>query len=104
MHIKTPNKKANSQESKGFNVNILNPSQIQFQFDSNVQPLPQALSRAEAVSLMKSSKSIQEWNLNRSKVIDSVGPEAFFHCGYHQDINASGLVTKIGLPKIVRKK
>jgi hypothetical protein len=82
---------------KGFNINILNYSEIQFTPNPNVQPLPGAMDRSQAIQLMRKSTTIQEWNTNRETIKNNVGVEAFLHCGYAQDIEGSGLINKIGL-------
>jgi hypothetical protein len=91
-----------SKKLKGFNVNILNHSKIQIRHDHNVTIPPNALDRSQAIELMRTSNSIQEWNSNREFIKNNVGIEAFMYRGYSQDIDTSGLVTRIGLKNTSR--
>lgn len=84
---------------KGFNINILNQSQIFFRPNPTVQPTKGGMARAQAIQLMQSSTNIQEWNNNRETVKNSVGIEAFLNCGYCQDIDGTGLINRIGMIK-----
>jgi hypothetical protein len=95
-HIKMENT-VDITKLKGFNINILNHSKIQFIPNTNVQPLKGAMTRFSAVQLMRTSTTIHEWNTNRETIKNNVGVEAFLNCGYTQDIDGSGLINKIGL-------
>lgn len=82
---------------KNFNINILNPSQIQFCPNPEIQPKAGALSLSQAIQLMRTSTDVTQWNTNREIIQNSVGQEAFLHCGYAQAIDGSGLIKRIGM-------
>jgi hypothetical protein len=87
---------------KGFNINTLNPSGIQFRSNPNIIPTNGAISRSEALDLMKKSKNIDEWNANRNFIRRNVGAQEYLNCGYFLDIDVSGLIKTLKLEKKVK--
>lgn len=85
----------NMTKLKGFNINSLNGSKIQFRPDLKTCTLDGGISLAAAIQLMRSSINIKDWNANRQSIKESVGMAAFLHLGYCQAIDGQGLVSKV---------
>ena len=87
---------------KGFNINSLNASGIQFRSNPQITPATGAMTRSQALDLMKTSTTIDEWNDNREIIRNSVGAAAYLHCGYFLDIDVSGIIKTLKLKAKVK--